>query len=259
MRFLIVNADDFNLTKGVARAVFRAHDCGIVSSTSVMMNLPLSAELLRGLKQRPRFGVGIHLNVTLGNPALPRTRVQSLVSPAGHFRRSDFFRVKSFQPEEVKAEWTAQIHCFREQFGKWPDHLNTHHHLHDRRPFADLLAQLARRYDIPVRRSTVISQKKGRETVRTTDYFFGSLSPKRFWTERSLLSILRHLPEGTSELMCHPAFLDSELKRISSFTTGRNHERKLFSSASLRRTLAALKVQLIRFSELKLSCYNTRP
>ncbi len=68
----------------------------------------------------------------------------------------------------------------------------------------------------------------------TTDYIFGNLSYKKHWTEKSLLTLLRNLPEGTSEIMCHPGFADQELRSKSSFVIEREREFKLFSQPAWR-------------------------
>ncbi|MBI2164629.1 MAG: ChbG/HpnK family deacetylase [candidate division NC10 bacterium] len=60
--FLIVNADDFNLTEGVTRGILEAHRCGIVTSTTVMVNLP-GLERSRDLvREASHLGLGLHLN-----------------------------------------------------------------------------------------------------------------------------------------------------------------------------------------------------
>ena len=87
--YLIVNADDFNLTEGVSRGILEAHRRGIVTSTTVMVNLP-GLEQSRSLaRQAPRLGVGLHLNLTFGPPVLPAREVPSLVDDSSRFNRTD--------------------------------------------------------------------------------------------------------------------------------------------------------------------------
>ena len=84
-RMLIVNADDFNRSPGVSRGIVEAHEKGIVTSTTVMVNLPglrASLDLLRGY---PRLGVGLHVNLTFGSPVVPAEQVPSLVDAEGRF------------------------------------------------------------------------------------------------------------------------------------------------------------------------------
>lgn len=235
MRHLIVNADDFNLTEGISRAVFLTHDKGIVNSTSVMINLPISKSQFEGLRRRPNLATGLHLNVTSG---------------LARFKKADVYLSGQFDPRNLKTEYNAQIQYFYSIFKRLPDHLNTHHHIHASKKVFSVLAELAAKYQIPIRRVGAIHESPLQKIV-TTDYFFGNLSPQKFWTEESLLNFLENLPEGTSEIMCHPGFVDRELRSKSSFLTGRDCERRLFSKNSIRQFLRNQGIQQIKFSSLR--------
>lgn len=73
--------------------------------------------------------------------------------------------------------------------------------------------------------------------TKTTDYLFGNLNPEEYWRETPLRTILTNLPEGVSEIMCHPGKNDADLAAISSFTTGRAAEHKLFRLPALRKLI----------------------
>ncbi len=229
MRYLIVNADDFNLTQGISRAVFCAHDRGIVNSTSVMINFPLSSYQISGLSKRPGLSVGLHLNVTSGSPK---------------FKKASAYLSGKFDPHVLFAEYESQIKKFQTVFKRKPDHLDTHHHIHASPKVALVLSKISRKYKIPARRSATL------RSAATTDYFFGNLSPQKYWTHTSLLTILENLPQGTSEIMCHPGFVDSDLRSKSSFLKGRECERKLFSKRSWRLFLRRHGIQQVKFSSL---------
>ena len=118
MRFLVVNADDFNLTENVSRAIFKAHDRGIVTSTSVFCNLPLSKFQLTGLQKRKTLGIGLHLNLTFGEPLSKPNLVSSLVDREGFLKRLDQFKKSrielKLQMEELlrfDGLWN-QLSCF---------------------------------------------------------------------------------------------------------------------------------------------------
>ncbi len=71
---LIVNADDYGLTAGVSAGIREAHQSGIVTSTTAMMNLPGVVEDLRlALETCPGLGLGAHLVLTAGGPLRPAT------------------------------------------------------------------------------------------------------------------------------------------------------------------------------------------
>jgi len=58
VRQLIVNADDYGRTPGVTRGILRAHQRGIVTSATVMMNMPYASESLRRRRRYPAWCMG---------------------------------------------------------------------------------------------------------------------------------------------------------------------------------------------------------
>ena len=70
-RRLIVNADDFGRSPGVNRGIVEAHRHGIVSSATLMANLPWSAAAASLADSVPSLGVGLHLNYCYGTPLVP--------------------------------------------------------------------------------------------------------------------------------------------------------------------------------------------
>lgn len=253
MRRLIINADDFNLTPGVNRGILLAHDRGVISSTTVMINLLLEEKTIQEVQKRKKLGVGIHLNVTLGEPVDSKEKVRSLLNPEGKFRRPSDYAERGPRLNELIREYGAQIGLFEKRFGRKPDHLDTHHHLHNQPVFFEAVSAVAKKWKLPIRRSRIFQQsdfEKLSRGVRTTDYLFGNLETRFIWQKNSFLGILEHLSEGTSEIGCHPGFCDSKLRNISSLQDVRDKELSLFSSKEFRKTLSALGIELIRFSEV---------
>lgn len=258
-RRLIVNADDCNLTPGVTCGILAAHDRGIVTSTTLMMNLPLEPQTVKEIKKRSRLGLGVHLNVTLGRPLNLPSKVRSLiVDSEGNFKRPADYLKRLPSIQEVVREYSAQITLFEKKFGQKPDHLDTHHHLHDHPLFFRALAECARQWRLPVRRSrTYLSPQRCLTPLRgqmfrpkTTDYLFGNLEASTYWQKDSLLALLQNLPPGTSEIACHPAYCDPFLRQISSMKEVREKELSLFVDGKLRKLLRLLGIELIRFSQI---------
>src|SRR5229473_4216632 len=63
-RYLIFNADDFGLSPGVNRGIIEAHEHGIVTSASLMVRWPAAAEAAAYGRERPNFGVGLHVDLS---------------------------------------------------------------------------------------------------------------------------------------------------------------------------------------------------
>lgn len=253
MKRLIVNADDCNLTRGVTEGILKAHEEGIVTSTTVLINLPLEEHTLRELKKRRGLGLGLHLNVTLGEPVNLPSEVSSLVRADGRFRRPNEYQEHPPAPKDLLREYEAQVRLFVKDFGRKPDHLDTHHHLHDFPVFFQVLAQVAKRWKLPIRRSHIFqiaTHGKLTRRLKTTDYLFGNLQVRYPWRWDPFLSLMEHLPEGTSEIACHPGFKDARLRKISSLVDSREVELNLLSSKRLRKEISRLGIELVRFSEI---------
>jgi len=88
-KLLIVNADDFGKTASVNRAVIRAFETGLISSTTLMTNMPGFAEACTLTTQHELHGkVGIHLNLIEGQPLTEAMcACRRFCNPHGRFLR----------------------------------------------------------------------------------------------------------------------------------------------------------------------------
>jgi len=155
---LIVNADDYGRTPGVAAGIREAHRRGIVTSTTAMMNMPGIGEALHAAREEcPRLGLGVHLLLTVGGPLLPAERVRSLIGGDALFLRPEALagRLSALVYGEVLAEWRAQVERFVAVVGEAPDHLDAHHHVAYWAPvLLRAMLELARAYGCAVRMPT---------------------------------------------------------------------------------------------------------
>ena len=252
---LIINADDCNLTPGVTDAVLDCHDRGILTSTTWMVNLPHDEKTVLALKARQGLGVGIHLNLTLGRPVSAPEKIASLLEPDGRFRKVGRQLEDLPRADEVRTEYRAQIEKFRKVFGRLPTHLDTHHQVHDHPFYLAVLSAIANQCHLPLRRSKLLAETHAYDFhFTTTDFLFGDLTPAGYWRREKLEAVLKGLPEGVSEIMCHPGRNDECLQAISSFTAGRAEEWKIFSDKKLRAFLDRRAVTLSHFG----LCYTLK-
>ncbi len=252
---LIVNADDFNLTESVSRGILEAHDHGIVTSTSLMVNLPAPGRILKELKKQKKLGVGLHLNITLGAPAALPRKIPTLLNANGSFKKRSELNFKKISRTELAEEYRSQIEMFRKLMGRLPTHLDTHHHLHAKKEIFEIFTRIAARYRLPVRMSRLctagVRKKLRTRGVLTTDHLIEDLEPERAWNRVSLLkALLRILRKGTYELMCHPARCDKALMAISSFNRTRERELEALCSVEAQSLLKKNKVRLVTFGDL---------
>jgi predicted glycoside hydrolase/deacetylase ChbG (UPF0249 family) len=248
--FLIVNADDFNLTAGVSRGILEAHLRGIVTSASVMVNLPGLEQGRDLVRDAPRLGLGLHLNLTFGPPVLPPTQVVSLVDGAGRFIR-DPARVGAIGDlSEIRAEMAAQAARFEAVFERRPSHLDTHHHLHRNPRLFDVVLDLAETLGIPLRALTL--EMAGRIQSRrlpAVDRAVGDVGPEAYWTPDRLRTFLTAMQEGVTELMCHPGYADGALS-ASSYCAQREVELRALCDPQVKAALTAGGARCLTYGDL---------
>jgi predicted glycoside hydrolase/deacetylase ChbG (UPF0249 family) len=267
-RLLIVNADDFGLAPGVTQGILELARWGAVTSTSAMINLPGSREAVAAARG-VGLDMGLHLNLCLGAPLLPPASVPSLVDSNGRFLRAEVITRRRFAGQlrlaEVEREWSAQIETFL-ACGVRPSHLDSHCHLHAYPGLYRLTMRLAVRYGIPgVRRACSgliyhVPRLPGLRRVLRSAPLGGATAyqPEHFsvlsWmglvrNARPLQALLRVVPPGVTELVCHPGHVDDELRRVDTLTTPREREWLVLSRPGFRDFLAREGIRLVSWTE----------
>jgi predicted glycoside hydrolase/deacetylase ChbG (UPF0249 family) len=280
-RCLIVNADDFGVTAGVSRGIILAHLEGIVTSTSVMITMPHAAEAIRMAQREAKgLGLGLHLNLTAGCPASPVASIPCLVGADGRFRnKADLTpALPTLDMGQVERELEAQIEQFIELAGHAPDHLDSHHHITYLNPDVfSLMLRLADELGAPIRypfltnlenvipwmlawraqadRAAIETMISGltdalaHSGIRAPDHAIGSFYDDHA-TLGDLLLILTSLPEGASEMMCHPGLVDEALRKAPGYTDRREAELGALIHPSAREVIEAESIELVTFSQL---------
>jgi chitin disaccharide deacetylase len=252
-KWLIINADDFNLTPGVSEGILECVRCGVVTSTSVLV-AGGHKQSFKKLKKYPYLGVGLHVTITRGTPLAPRSAIKSLVTKTGTFFSRCDIDFNHLVYEDLLCECKAQFKQFRTIFSKLPTHIDTHHHVHKRDMIFEVLKSIALRYHIPVRGQKINNKRccvVSKQNARATHFCYGRFNPKKPWTKTSLINIVRNLKNGITELIVHPGYADAELKRTSSFTTGREQELQALCSDEFKQTLQKEGIRLISFGDIQ--------
>ena len=146
------------------RSILEAHRNGIVTSTTLLVNrgiLPAQVEELKA----SGLGVGVHLNLTLGTPVANPKRVPSLVDAEGRFVRDPGAAAARARLDEARIELGTQIDVFRGIMGRFPTHLDTHHHVGRLEPVLEVVLDFARALRVPVRSQDAEARQIGRAHV----------------------------------------------------------------------------------------------
>jgi predicted glycoside hydrolase/deacetylase ChbG (UPF0249 family) len=283
---LIVNADDFGLTRGINRAIAELHTAGALTSATLMANGPAFDDAVAIARAHPTLGIGCHIVLTDGVPLAPPDQIPSLLTSDGkNFRASlaDFIHALlrgAIKSEEIALEASLQIEKLR-QAGIQVTHLDTHKHTHIFPQVARPLIALAARNCIPAIRNPFepvweqalhLGSLPRRLAVRamalfepqfkalltatgarvtTTDGTL-AISATGDLTQTTLSEILAALPPtGTYELCCHPGYNDPDLDRITTrLRTHRETEREALLSEITALSTKPNQPELISYAGL---------
>jgi chitin disaccharide deacetylase len=284
MKQLIVNADDFGMTHGVNRAIAECHRSGIVTSATIMANCSFFEDAVAVAKEMPSLAIGVHLNLSQEAPVSPPAEIPSLLNSRRELflkphRLLHRIASKKARLREIEIELRAQIRRVIDA-GISPDHLDGHMHVHVVPGVREIVIKLAKEFGItaarcPIEfdlrasgRSKESLRARGGRTARKIvaggiSYFArrfkplldksGLLYPANFTGNNyigvldlaALREILTSLPDGVTELMCHPGYVDTSLAASGgSLQAQREREVEALTAPEIRELLRANSIQL---------------
>jgi predicted glycoside hydrolase/deacetylase ChbG (UPF0249 family) len=269
---LIINADDYGRSPGVSAGIREAHISGIVTTTTVMTNLPGAIdEVERARSECPTLGLGVHLNLTTGPPCAPAEEVRSLLDPNDRFldRNTIIASLDRLDLVQVELEFRAQIEAFL-LTGASVDHLDSHNHIVALSPeLWEMYLMLAAEYGCGVRPSfpsdvpeevlisvyppnalTFASQgaidRLNSSEVRHPDHFLASFFGPGA-TLDNLLFRINYLEPGVSELMCHPGQVDDTLRAESGYAREREEELSILTHHKVLKAVEQSDIRLATY------------
>jgi predicted glycoside hydrolase/deacetylase ChbG (UPF0249 family) len=242
LRRLIINADDLGYDPAVDAGLLRAMRQGLVSSATLMVNSPYSAEAARAARG---LSVGLHLNLARWRP-LTVGFSPSHLGADGAFAEA---KAASLPEAVVEGEARAQLEHAAQLLGKRPTHLDVHKHLHRHQAILRAVAVVARAEGLPVRALDEEMRAFLRaQGVATPGHFVGEAGALAYWTQERFLTELAALKEGTTEWMCHPGEPPTQL--VSGYSSQRRVELDTFTSEEAREALELSGVVLTDFAAL---------
>ena len=242
---LIVNADDFGLTRGVNLGIIEAFQQGVVRSTTLMVGMAAQSHAVDLAKENPDLKVGIHLRLTTGKPMADN--VKSLQNSKGDMQNlSQFMDNPNMCPQEVERELRTQIEHFL-SLGIPLSHIDGHHHCHHHPLVAPIVDQLSDEYQVPVRPTNETVEYNGNSLAFSDQFYGDDLSVDHF------LDVIKAYVGHAQvlELMAHPALLDEPLLSASSYTINRTRELAILTTPSLPAMLGELGVTISDYDCLK--------
>jgi predicted glycoside hydrolase/deacetylase ChbG (UPF0249 family) len=275
LRHIWLCADDYGISRSVNAAIRDLIARGRLNATSVMVLAPHfergEAEALGKLNAgAARAAIGLH--VTLTAPFKPISAGFSPLREGSFAPMQAMLRLalaRRLHRLELEMEIAAQVNAFIAAFGRMPDFVDGHQHVHlfpqVRDAFLAVMALAAP--DAWVRQcgraraarrlrdakaltldllSLAFRRKAHKLGLRTNPAFAGTYDfAKRADYAKIFPRFLDGLPDG-GLIMCHPGFVDAELTRLDTLTTLRQHEYDYFVSEEFSAALRAQDIALAR-------------
>jgi predicted glycoside hydrolase/deacetylase ChbG (UPF0249 family) len=211
---LIITADDFGISQLANKNILLLAKAGKLDRVAVMTNGKFSQKEIEALK---KSGVKLDLHLDLASD-IPKKRKLK----AGILLRSTAFLIRHLhdriKPARKKIHWDAQLEKFQELFDQNPDGLNSHQHVHFFPFYFKLATKLAEENNIEFMRFGQDGLSKNSHKIRhilswlrtknTKNFSASSLASSNYMISldwiKDLPKFLESLPEGKTELVCHP-------------------------------------------------------
>jgi predicted glycoside hydrolase/deacetylase ChbG (UPF0249 family) len=289
VRQLIINADGYGFTAGITSAIEECIEFGTVRSLSANVNFRGAGRLADLVRRHPDLSVGCHLNPVVGKPLLPPERVRTLLGPDRDFHYKSFARKLSggaIDLAELRAELMAQIARTKELVGAAFTHVDFHMGLHRLPRLYPLFLEVAQasgtgrirthRYRVGLEgrrpslhhwtyilRSPVRAAKYAWNLILRARAQRAGLSMPDSWVSvtemathpdrisvANYVNLLHNVPTGIHEFVVHPAYLDDELRRYSTYLEPRERERRVLLSPDFKEALQGSGVRLAGYRDI---------
>jgi predicted glycoside hydrolase/deacetylase ChbG (UPF0249 family) len=169
------------------------------------------------------------------------------VDAEGRFIRDAREAAARARTEEARIELGNQIDVFRKIMGRFPTHLDTHHHVGRHDPILDLVLGFARALKVPVRsQDDTVRNAARRMGLQTPDHFMGESGSEPYWSRERTVAHLESLPAGLSEFMTHPGYFDDDLA-YSRYGRQRETELAGLTAAEAKQAVEQHGIRLVHF------------
>lgn len=240
-KYLIIDADDFGITLDVSQAIIETIQKGVVTSTNVLATTEQVSASLKYAKEQGLKKMGIHLNLDIGESLYYKRPIEYIQT----------FKKRSEYIQMVENEFFEQIEYVINN-GIMLTHITSHKGILSDESLIESLIQLAKQYDVPVRRlkNQQLNKRLKQSQVKMVDqqWINGADQP---YSKKVIKKMFEKGRRGQiSEMICHPGRVSEELKKLTSMTFQRENERKLFTKPSIRDMIKEAGYTLVSYDIL---------
>ena len=238
---LIINADDFGLSKSISDGIILGIKEGYITSTSIMANMEYTEYAVKKAIEYEIDCIGLHINLTVGKPIINNG---NLVDNEGvfYYNRDQIENSKLTYLDAYNEIMAQMDRVSKYSNGKIKiDHLDTHHHLMDNYNIRQAIIDISKKFNLPIRKDNVLE-------IKCPDVLY-----KDFTINNVNVDSIRNMIETYKEknvvveLMTHPGFIDEDTKLVTSYL---NRENELNILKESKKAGLFEEVELINFQQI---------
>jgi len=255
---LIVQSDDYGITRAAALGALEAIRNGVVRNTGFFTNMPWAEECYEWIKPYEKdIAFGIDLNASTGSSVLGFDRVPNLCHEDGSFYTSKENRELDTDEndhdhvdyDQIYAEFEAQILKFEKICGRLPDYI--HNHAYGTKTTMLASRALAEKYRRPW--TTALMQRKEVTPAGMGWYAFGGGLEEQLHTDPAAYITSDRdglLKNEYGYIVCHCGYVDADLFKYSSFNICRANDVACMTGETMKNWIRENHIELISFKDL---------
>lgn len=238
---MIINADDFGYSEGINYGIIDAHKNGILTSTTLMMNMNGTEHAVKLAKENPKLGIGLHFNISLGKPL---TKGESLINEKGNLIKPSQILGDKYRYEDILEELEEQLKLFIKLLEKKPTHFDSHLFSSDVIPtMRKASIQMSKKYNIPLRNYDL----EGYSHVEFLCHRSFNSKPGLEYVIENFEEIIKN---DIVEIMSHPGYIDLDVYKNSSYCIERVKELEILKGITIKKLIKENNVRLINYSDI---------
>ena len=239
---LIINADDYGLSKSISDGIILGIREGYITSTSIMANMTWAEYAIQKALEYNIDCIGLHINLTVGKPILKN---DNLINNNGYFYyNKEQIENPKLTYQDAYNEIMAQVNVISNYSdGKLKiDHLDMHHHLMDNPNIKQAIVDISQKLNLPIRKYDNI------QNIKCPDFLYKDFTINNVSIDSIKQMIEKYKNDNVVvELMTHPGLIDEYTKTVTSYL---NREKELLVLKESKELGLFEEIDLVSFQQL---------
>ena len=239
---LIINADDYGLSKSISDGIILGIREGYITSTSIMANMTWAEYAIQKALEYNIECIGLHINLTVGKPILKN---DNLINNNGYFYyNKEQIENPKLTYQDAYNEIMAQVNAISNYSdGKLKiDHLDTHHHLMDNPNIKQAIVDISQKLNLPIRKYDNV------QNIKCPDFLYKDFTINNVSIDSIKQMIEKYKNDNVVvELMTHPGLIDEYTKTVTSYL---NREKELLVLKESKELGLFEEIDLVSFQQL---------